>query len=70
MRIVCIQNLVNSLGVVLEPKYEEEWKAVHSKQAGAMELVQVIEEYMNTLALNMLQLFTNPFDAVHDNVGQ
>ena len=63
------QNLVDTVGRVLDPRYKPDWQAIHASAGGAADLMARLEGYGATLAHNMLQLFTQPFDAVHNNIG-
>ena len=68
----CFQNLVNSLGRSLQPSYRALWAQIESEvgEGGLIELMQLFEKYVHTLAYNMPQLFTIPFDAVQANLGK
>ena len=63
------QNLVNALGHTLQPKYKEFWDTLHLESGSSVDLMLYMEEYAHTLAKNMPQIFTQPFDVVHDNLG-
>ena len=45
------------------------WVKIQKTHPGSIELMYKLEQYASVLAHNMLQLFTQPFDAVHDNIG-
>ncbi len=64
--------MVSSLSRVLEPGLGASWRRLQdaSPGAGATDLLYRVEQYAAVLARNMLQLFTQPFDAVSDNIGQ
>jgi len=49
---------------------KEAWLRIQSAQPQALvDLMRAVEEYTSVLARNMPQTFTQPFDAVHDNIG-
>lgn len=62
--------MVNSLGRVLEPENLGAWKRIQEQQPGTVEILHQMEQYATVLAHNMLQLFTQPFDAVNENIGE
>ena len=61
---------MNSLSRVLEPKYIGSWRRIQENQPGTIEVMYKMEQYASVLAHNMLQLFTQPFDAINDNIGE
>jgi cadherin EGF LAG seven-pass G-type receptor 1 len=64
-----IQHIINSVGRILDPKYTDIWTRIQRKRTGALvDLMNAVENYTLTLAHNMLQTFTQPFDAVHENI--
>ncbi|ELT95736.1 hypothetical protein CAPTEDRAFT_182594 [Capitella teleta] len=63
-----IQNIVNVLGRTLQPKYKEFWDTLHLESSHLVHLMRYLEEYTRTLARNMPQIFTQPFDVVHENI--
>jgi len=49
---------------------KEAWFRIQSSQPQALtDLMKAVENYTSVLAHNMPQTFTQPFDAVHDNIG-
>ena len=68
--MVCFQYIVNAIGTITARKFKDDWMTIQSKSLGAVELLHKLEEYINTLATNVHQVFTQPFDAVHDNIGK
>ena len=63
-----IQNLVSAVSLILKPEYKGSWKIIQREGGGTVDLMAKLEMYTQILAKNMPQLFTEPFDAVHDNV--
>ena len=63
-----IQNLVSSISQILKPKYKKSWDIIQRDGGGTVELLSKLEEYTQILAKNMPQLFTEPFDAMDDNM--
>ena len=61
--------MVTSLSRVLDPTYNSLWNALQKSDHAAVNLMISLEVYTQVLAQNMAQLFTQPFDAVHDNLG-
>jgi hypothetical protein len=52
----------------MQPKFKEYWASMQT--GGLVDLMLYMEEYSRTLAKNMPLIFTQPFDAVHDNIGK
>jgi len=67
---ICFQHLANSIGRILDLRCKEAWLRIQSAQPQALvDLMHAVEKYTSILARNMPQTFTQPFDAVHDNIG-
>ena len=65
------QHVVNSVGRILDLRCREAWLRIQSTQPQALiNLMNAVEKYTSVLAHNMPLTFTQPFDAVHDNVGK
>ena len=43
---------------------------IHKRYPGTVELLYLLEKYLETLAENMRHIFTQPFDVVHPNMGE
>lgn len=43
---------------------------MHLQTGSAVDLMQCLEQYSVTLARNMPQIYTQPFDVVHENLGE
>ena len=67
---LCSQNLVDTVGRILDPRHRGVWRKVHESEESLAKLFMHMEQYGATLARNMLQLFTQPFDSVHKNLGK
>jgi len=67
---VFFQHVANIIGQVLDLRCKESWLRIQVAQPQALiGLMNTIEEYTSVLACNMPQTFTQPFDAVNDNIG-
>ena len=63
--------MVSTIGRMTGAEHVTSWREMRRRQqVAAEELLAQLESYLDTLALNLQQLFTQPFDAVHDNFGQ
>jgi len=64
------QNVANTISRVLDLRCKEAWFRIQLSQPQALiDLMSAVEKYTSVLAHNMPQTFTQPFDAVHDNIG-
>ena len=64
------QNVVGCAGALLAVDLASAWAVIHRRAAGLAELLANLDAYSRTLAANMPQLFMQPFDAVHPNIGK
>lgn len=63
--------MANSIGQIVDERYKQIWTSVNQKTDGKIvELMKAVSDYMSILAHNMPFLFTQPFDAVHENIGE
>ena len=63
--------MVSTIGRMTGAEHVTSWREMRRRQqVAAEELLAQLESYLDTLALNLQQLFTQPFDSVHDNFGQ
>ena len=53
----------------MESQYGSHWDTLERSDNAVVKLVKSLEGYTKILAKNMGQLFTQPFDAVSDNIG-
>ncbi|XP_030388378.1 protocadherin-like wing polarity protein stan [Scaptodrosophila lebanonensis] len=64
-----IKNLVDSASVILDRKYDGEWKrATELIQRGPDDLVDAFNKYMVVLARSQHDTYTNPFEIVQHNM--
>ena len=64
------QSLINSLGRVLVDKYRDDWEDINKRSGGAPEVMKLLEQYLDTIANNMLRNLDQPFDIIHDDIGK
>ena len=73
------QNVVSSVGRITSVDTVPFWREMARRRqqvpgggggGGGAILLQQLETYTETLAMNLHQLFTPPFDAVHENFGE
>lgn len=57
------------MGRILAPEHRQLWRDIHQSEEGVSKLLLHMEAYGETLAHNMPQLFTQPFDTLHPNLG-
>ena len=62
--------MVSSVGRITDASIRAYWREMSRRRLvdGAV-LLRQLEAYTETLARNLHQLFTQPFDAAHDNFG-
>ncbi|CAH1784160.1 unnamed protein product [Owenia fusiformis] len=63
-----IQNIINSMGRIVDVKYASYWHTIHETSGGAVEMMQKLEQYVLTLAKNIHAAVLEAFDSVHDNI--
>ncbi|XP_055850573.1 protocadherin-like wing polarity protein stan isoform X3 [Episyrphus balteatus] len=64
-----IKNLVDSASVILDKKYEKEWKrAMELIQRTPDDLIDAFNKYMIVLARSQHDTYTNPFEIVQKNM--
>ena len=60
---------MTSIGRITGRGFETDWEHIGERVVGAVALLHNLEQYVHTLAANVHQVFTRPFDAVHSNLG-
>ena len=64
------QYLVSSISCITARSFQRDWARISQRSVGAVALLHRLEEYINTLAANVHQVFTRPFDEVQENLGR
>ena len=71
IEVCAFQNVVSAIGRITDAEHVTSWREMRRRsEVAAEELLVQLEAYLATLALNLQQLFTQPFDAVHHNFGE
>lgn len=69
-QIDSLQDIVNSVSVILDSKYGDHWRRIKELTEGsAEELIAAIEVYINILSESQHDTYTNPFEIVLPNTG-
>jgi cadherin EGF LAG seven-pass G-type receptor 1 len=65
-----IRNLVEAASIILDKKYEFEWKRLKELTTrGPNDLVDAFNKYLVVLARSQHDTYTNPFEIVHKNMA-
>lgn len=70
MLLFLFQHVANCVSRILDPIYSDEWMRLNREFDASISLMKALEVYSITLARNMMFTFTQPVDAVHDNIGK